>query len=405
MNASQARDQSDRDPRIDESGNTDPRTTAYPFCGNRATIRRVLTVLATVACAACGGGGSGGGTPPPTPTPVTYTGAATPGELVTYTLDTSSLTYSYTIAESEYGLAGHTGSGSLTAEGNGVYALSGIDGGKAIAVVLPSGLMVAVIHDTFNGVTKTVPVIGVSNPVTSLASLAASYNTVSRRCPTTDCHQTVAPTDFGTFVVTSNGAWTHCSQADYATNPTACVGGAVSGTLTDLGGGRFHVYSASGTLLGTLLALTAPNGQNVLLIDIHDPGYFGYGIFVGAAQTVLAASDVAGTWRDLIAGKVETSVGFCPFHGSETLTVSNADTVALSNGYLVSDVCGGTISLPTGTNSIALNSPWNGFVLGANQTVPWLLTGASVGIRATSCSAISSTCTAPQDILRIALKL
>ena len=70
-------------------------------------MKLLSVVLSSLALVACGGGGGGTGTPPPTAsTAVTYTAAALPGELVTYTVDPGALTYSYTITESQYGLTG-----------------------------------------------------------------------------------------------------------------------------------------------------------------------------------------------------------------------------------------------------------------------------------------------------------
>src|SRR5450830_1363648 len=147
----------------------------------------LAVALSAAFLAACGGGG-GGGTPAAaasTSAPVTYTAAATPGELVSYTVDPGLLTYSYTITESQYGLTGQTGSGTLTALGNNGYSLSGIPSSRI--QILPNGLMLGAIRHNFGAGVTTVPVMGLSNPVSSLAGVAGTYNYISRGCVSNSC--------------------------------------------------------------------------------------------------------------------------------------------------------------------------------------------------------------------------
>src|SRR5262245_16621059 len=72
----------------------------------RVHLTWALMALGAVL-SSCGGGDSN----PSTPTQ--YTSVAMAGELVTYSVDTVALTYSYTITESQFGLEGKTGSGTL----------------------------------------------------------------------------------------------------------------------------------------------------------------------------------------------------------------------------------------------------------------------------------------------------
>jgi len=306
----------------------------------------------------CGGGSSAA--PPSAANPITFTGSAAAGELVTYTMDTTNLTYSYTIVESQYGLTGKTGSGTLVANGDGSYSLSGITNSKA--VIFQNGMLIAAIHDTFNGITKTVPIFGISNQLTTLAAAAATYNYESYQCPTLSCSTTPASTFYGTFQINSNGTFVACKGADYATNPAACVGGASTGTLNSLGAGKWQVVNATGNTVGTALAYTAANGQNVVLIDLKDPLSYGYGMVVGSSQAAITASDVNGTWVAVAYGE---SNGI-PSSGYETLTVTGGNSRSITN--LVLD----GVAQANSTSTFTLNSPWNGMIqnnAGGNPSV------------------------------------
>ncbi|MDH5331045.1 MAG: hypothetical protein OEW27_13950, partial [Aquincola sp.] len=75
------------------------------FTVKRAVLGLFSIALALVAASCGGGGSSAAGT--------TYSSVAMAGELIDYTIDTTALTYSYTITESQFGLTGTTGSGTL----------------------------------------------------------------------------------------------------------------------------------------------------------------------------------------------------------------------------------------------------------------------------------------------------
>jgi hypothetical protein len=309
------------------------------------------SILAVGILFGCGGGGGGtASTSAPASTSTTFTGTASAGELVTYTVDTTNLTYSYIIDESQYGLTGRTGSGSLVANTDGTYSLSNVPHSKA--VILKNGMLVAAIRENFNGVTKTVAVFGVSNPLTTLAAAAATYNYQSYQCPTlSSCTYSPAVTAYGTFQIDANGTWVACSHANYVTNPGACVGGASTGTLVSLGAGKWQV-NFNGSTIGTALGYTAANGQNVMMIDLHDPVYFGYGILVGSSQAIISSSDVDGRW---IGAEVGVLYG-APAFGYDTITVTGGNSGAVSN-YMLNGV-----SQPDSVSTFTLNSPWDGMV-------------------------------------------
>ena len=114
-------------------------------------MKIVFYVLTLLLLSACGGGG--GSTPAAsttstsaTATATSFTTVAMAGELLTYTVDTTKLTYSYTITASQYGLTGKSGSGTLTLNSDGTYSPSGITNAKV--VVLPNGLLLGAIPDS-----------------------------------------------------------------------------------------------------------------------------------------------------------------------------------------------------------------------------------------------------------------
>lgn len=85
-------------------------------------LRALPALIASLLLVSCGSGGSSS-SPPSSSAPSTsasgfvqqYTASATAGEVLTYTIDTNALTYSYKIVYSAYGLTNTTGSGTRMA--------------------------------------------------------------------------------------------------------------------------------------------------------------------------------------------------------------------------------------------------------------------------------------------------
>lgn len=295
-------------------------------------IRAGLSILGlTTLLTACGGGGGGtttttsGGTPPSAAT--TYTAAAMAGELLTYTIDTTALTYSYTITDSQYGLNGKTGSGTLTHNSDGTYSPSGISNAKI--AILPNGLLLGAVRESINGTLTTIPIIGMSSPVTTLAAGAGTYNFVQRSRIGASTFSA-----YGTFQISSAGTWTSCASG----NLTGCTDGG-SGTLNSLGGGKWQVLDGA-TNIGTAIVFSS-GGQNVVILDLKDtrnPG-FGTGILVGSSQQAMNASLTNGTWV------FATSTG-------------NWGTMSASGGILTCQTLNGAAC--SGTTSFTADSPWTG---------------------------------------------
>jgi len=280
------------------------------FTSLRLRLTWALLALCALLLASCGGGGTSG-------SPTQYTSVAMAGELLTYSIDPVALTYSYTITESQFGLNGKTGSGTLTRNLDGSYSPSGIP--NARIVILPNGLLLGAVRERFGAAVVTVPIIGMSNPVSSLNALAATYNYMHRGCLSAVC-----ATDTGTFVIAASGTWSSCPEANLGAG--ACPASGRNGTLVSRGNGLWQVMEGS-TDVGTAIGFNSA-GQNVLLIDLKDgrQGGLGIGLVVGSQQAALTTAQTDGTW---IAG---TSNGhWAVFTASgTTITITNFDGVPVS---------------------------------------------------------------------------
>lgn len=245
----------------------------------------VISVAVSISfMSGCGGGASITGKDNSSLTSISYTAAAIAGELLTYTVDTTNLTYSYTITESQYGLTGNTGTGTLIHNSDGTYSPTGI--ANARVAILPNGLLLGAIRETLNGTLTTIPIVGMSNPVTDLNVGAGTYNFVQRSCLSTSCASA-----YGTFQISTNATWTTCISG----NLSGCTSTG-SGTLNNLGGGKWQVMHGA-TNIGTAIMLNS-GAQNVVVLDLKDTraGGFGVGILVGSSQQSMTTAQTNGTW-------------------------------------------------------------------------------------------------------------
>ena len=192
--------------------------------------------------------------------------------------------------------------------------------------------MLGAVRERFGSAVVTVPIIGLSNPVNSVATLAATYNYMHRGCLGAAC-----ATDTGTFAIAANSTWASCPSGNLGAG--ACPSGGRAGTLVSLGNGLFQVMEGT-TNVGTAIGFSSA-GQNVLVIDLKDVrvGGLGIGLVVGSQQATLTSAQTDGTW---ITG---TSAGdWALFTTSGTaITVTNIDGVPVN-------VAG----------SFTANAPWQG---------------------------------------------
>ena len=241
-------------------------------------LRLLSAGLSVALLVSCGGGDDA----------TRYRSVAMAGELIDYSLDTANLTYTYTITESQFGLAGTTGSGTLTRNADGSYTPSGAPDSRV--VVLPNGLMLGAVRERFGAAEVTVPIIGLKDPVTTTAALAADYNYVQRGCASALCSVSL-----GTLRIDSTGAWSSCRDGNIAAG--ACTGAAANGTLEPRGEGRWQLKSDDGSDIGTAIGFDDA-GQKGLVIDLKDQraGGFGIGILIGGQQAPMTSAVTDGTW-------------------------------------------------------------------------------------------------------------
>ena len=297
-------------------------------------MKHLTLSIALLALAACGGGGGGGSSTAPISNGTTFQAVASEGELVSYTVDTSAMTYSYKIIESAYGKTDVTGNGKLTRNSDGTYTPSGFNGKVAI---LDSGLLLGAIYEDLNndGTREVVPIIGMSNPVTSLAEAADTYNFISRQC-TSSCTNY-----FGTVKVNADGTWSSCVGANLAAPNPSCQASA-SGAATGISSGR-ATLTLNGVAGGSMLIFKDPiTNQKAVLLDLNGKTGLGKGAIFAGSQTLPANAD--GNWT------------YLHTNGSNgVVTVSGTgftDSGRLSNGASYGPLSG----------SLTRNAPWSGFV-------------------------------------------
>ena len=136
----------------------------------------IFIFFTTIVISSCGGGGGSSSSS----TAATYTSSGSVGEVLSYSIDTTNKTYSYTILKSAYSLEGTTGSGTLTANSDGSYTPS--ENSNARVYNVSGGLLVGSAYLNLNGTNTSVPLLGVSSPVTTLSSLAGTYNYLRIGC-------------------------------------------------------------------------------------------------------------------------------------------------------------------------------------------------------------------------------
>lgn len=284
---------------------------------------RLPAGLAVVLLASCGGGNDA----------TTYRTVALAGELIDYTLDTDNLTYNYTITESQFGLDGTTGSGTLTRNADGSYTPSGAPGSRV--VVLPNGLMLGAVRGNFGATDVTTPIIGLTDPAPTSAALAADYNFVQRGCTANVC-----PVTLGTLRIDAAGTWSACRDANAVAGP--CTGTASNGTLEPRGAGMWRMRSSDGTDIGTAIGFNSA-GQNVLIVDLKDqrPGGFGVGMLLGGQQVPTSLAATNGDWIAAV-----TTGQWLDFTANGTdITITNIDGQPMNIGV-----------------SFATETPWTGMV-------------------------------------------
>ena len=316
-------------------------------------IKLGLALSVFLSLLACGGGGGGSGSLGAS-TNIGYQSVATAGELVSYSVDKTNLTYSYTISESAYGKTGSNGSGTLTLNADGTYTPSGFTNGRI--KILENGLLVGAIYEDLNGdsVKEIIPVLGISNPVTSAVDAAGVYNFVSRQCVVAGCIST-----YGTLKVNDDGSWQSCEEGNLAVTPAnpACSS-SISGTVSAFVSGKGDVMVGS-VRAGTMLIFKDSSNQKVILLDLNgNEPTLGKGAFFASSQGFPTSTD--GTWH------YSTTLGS---RGAVVLTGNtfvDRGTNSLGNSY-------GPYNY-----TVQFDQPWTGFGRTTTGNTVGILAGAGM---------------------------
>ena len=322
----------------------------------------VAGILSVTLLAACGGGresttGTGGFSQ-------SYTTSAGVGEVLQFSINTTSLTYSYSVTKTSYAAsgvtAGQSGTGTLNNNGDGTFAVSAssdsfIQSGKVRPI--RNALFVGhVLINSIGGANK-IPVFGLSNPITSVATLADTYNFQGFSCNVRGIADVTGnascASHYGTGTIDTSGNYSICLSgniSDTANHPCTAT---TSGTIQAINGlsGVFDYWNTTTGHIGWLFAYTAANGQKVAVID-HDDAVsvtheFGHSVFTSYASVTSGAID----------GKYFVKSN----EGGEHLVTISGSSVAFT--------------LYPGVNgTLTYNSPWNGLL--SYQVPAW---GAAAG--------------------------
>lgn len=216
-----------------------------------------------------------------------YSAAAGIGEFLTYSINLDALTYSYTIVDSAFGLTARTGGGSLVKNGDGTYTPAGFPSAEAKILALNNGLLLGVIRENFGAGAVSVPVIGVSSPISALSEAAGIYNFVEYVCQLGACESV-----WGAFQIRADGTWQSCRMENF--DPMCAV--IASGTLSSLGNGKWQVTQGGFGVIGAgLMFRSAFSSQKVVILDLHALTVKGF--IVGSEQMAIALNDYEGkTW-------------------------------------------------------------------------------------------------------------
>ncbi len=268
------------------------------------SFKYTLAATALGFLAACGGGGGGTASTGSSTGPAaaqftqTYVASATAGEVINYTFNSVSNTYSYSITQSAYGLTARTGSGTLSRNSDGTYSPSESPSSKIYAA--QNGLLVGVVRMPLNGIDRNVPILGVSNPAVTGSDMAGTYNFISLQCTLKNYGvYTGCNTYYGSVQVVASGAssasYTTCTSSNIAVGSAGCLNTS-TGTLTHTGGGIWEMVRSGSVNKNYMVAFKSSNNQKVGFLDFNDSGGYGFGQAVASEQISPSMSDIVGDY-------------------------------------------------------------------------------------------------------------
>lgn len=309
----------------------------------------VLAMLLSMALlTACGGGGSSTAT---SGFIQSYTTSAGVGEILQFGINTINSSYTYTVAKTSYAAsgvtAGQSGSGALSSNLDGTFTVGPSSDGfilsgrvRPIRNALFAG---HVVISRIGGIGR-IPVFGLSNPITTIAGLADTYNYQGFSCSVKGIADAtgngLCASHYGTGTVDTAGAYTICKGGDISNQGTNPCTTTSTGTLQVIPSlpGVFDYRNASGHI-GWFFAFTAANGQKIAVID-HDDAISTTNEFGNAVFTSYASA---------VAGTVDGRYFVKNNEGGEHLVTVSGTSVA-STLY------------PGVAGTLTYNAPWSGLV-------------------------------------------
>jgi hypothetical protein len=153
------------------------------------------------------------------------------------------------------------------------------------------------------GGASRIPVFGISNPITQLASLAGTYNFEGFVCSVSGVANVAGngacSTNYGTMSIDAVGNVTKCNRGDITTEPATnpCVS-KQSRTLQVASStpGVFDFRDANTGHVGWFFAFTAANGEKVAVIDNDDATAPIYGMAVLSTYASAASGVISGNY-------------------------------------------------------------------------------------------------------------
>lgn len=339
-------------------------------------LRALPALMASLLLVSCGSGGSSS-SPPSSSTPSSstpsssasgfvqqYTASATAGEVLTYTIDTNALTYSYKIVYSAYGLTNTTGSGTLTLNADGSYSPSEAPNSKVYA--LQNGLMIGAVNLFLNGTSRVVPILGISNPISTASSLAGIYNYISLQCANRSFGvYTGCQTSYGTVQINNAGTYTTCDKSNMTNGTNGCTATS-TGAFNLLANGVWSATRTGSTNTNYFLAYTAPDGQNVGIMDLNDPGGYGYGMVVMSSQAGYSQNLVDGTYISQATNGISASLDISGVAIKDSL--GNTFTAIFNSPWTgMASISGGGYAVLAGTGAYVYGDPTNFLELGMKK--------------------------------------
>ena len=315
-------------------------------------IKYTLAVASLVLVAACGGGGGGGGGGGvSTGFTQNYVASASQGEVITYSVNTTAMTYEYKVIKSQYGCEVptsncHSGSGTLTRNSDGTYTPSGSADARIFA--LQNGLLVGTIK---LGTMPATPLIGIPNPIDNAEKLAGTYNYNSIQCPSkSNGMMTGCSGGHGSLTISAVSATTIsyniCVSADIENLNRVCSSTSTGTGTLDPVYKKWKFYRTGSTQENYAVAFNANNNQKVAFLDFNDPGGYGYGQAALSEKVAAVPADLEknlGRWFMVSLAPGRNS-------GYAVITVER-------DGGIRTVQPDGSIS-----NTTAIpNTPWNGF--------------------------------------------